>query len=65
MLVDCKFGHVRRGVNEVAHTLAQRASRCHESAVIHLELPEFVRELIRTEATGLVSHAYAYNRSVS
>jgi hypothetical protein len=43
------YRHVHRGANEVAHTLAQRAKRCHENVVVHLEAPECVRELIRRE----------------
>jgi hypothetical protein len=64
LLVDCKYMHVHRGGNEVAHTLAQHARRCHENAVVRLEAPECVRELIRREAAGRVTPAYACNRSV-
>jgi hypothetical protein len=43
MMLDCKFGHVRvGGANVVAHTLAQRASRCHESVV--MKAPVFCRK---------------------
>jgi hypothetical protein len=64
MLPDCKLFHVRRGANEVAHTLAQRASRCLESVVMRLDTPEFVRELIRREAAGSVNPSYGCSRSV-
>jgi hypothetical protein len=42
MMLDCKFGHVRGGGDVVAHTLAQRASRCHESVV--MKAPVFCRK---------------------
>jgi hypothetical protein len=53
LLPACKFTHVNREANQVAHQLAQRSLRQQECMVMHHNLPEEVRGLVQAEGTGV------------
>jgi hypothetical protein len=50
LLSGCRFNHVRRDANMVAHMLANHALRSQDSAVMRYDMPSLVRSQVEVEA---------------
>jgi hypothetical protein len=52
LLPECKFRHIRRGQNTVAHNLVQKVIRHQECVAMRFDVPPCIQELINAEATS-------------
>jgi hypothetical protein len=55
LLPECKFSHVDRETNMVAHSLAQRAYSLQECVVVRFNAPQCVRSMIREDAPSVAA----------
>jgi ribonuclease HI len=56
ILPDCKFGHTRRHMNRVAHSLAQEAIRKRQSVVMRYDAPQCARKLIDEDRASIAGN---------
>jgi hypothetical protein len=66
ILPACRFSHVRREANQVAHELAQRGLSHQQAVVMRLKVPPDLQALVRREALiGGVNRSHACNQNPS
>jgi hypothetical protein len=61
ILPDCKFGHIRRHMNRVGHSLAQEAIRKKQSIVMRYDAPQCARKLIDEDRASIAGNPPSCN----
>jgi hypothetical protein len=61
LLPACKFEHIRREANKVAHQPARRGLEKKEWVVMHHAMPKEIRSLVLAKTTGVLNSSFHCN----